>query len=517
MTSAARPGGVPLFSIVHGTFRLGDRLVFPNTNWTFGAHEHWAILGGNGSGKSLLADGVRGRLPLVQGELIYHFRPPPGLTPEETIGHVSFEDRKAEVHGAVVQSRWNSLEDDDALQVSQFLDYERVLDVNPYEVTTRQTQSRRAFAARRRRALALLQLQPLLNRAVLSLSNGERQRVEWAKALCRPVRLLVLDEPFTGLDKAMRRRLRASLARLMSTRLRVLLLTTRPEELPAQITHVIRVDHCRVTAIGPREQVAPRSNQRVHRRAPGHPVSSIRTGPPSFAPAARELLNLHQINVRYGRVFILRDLSWSVRAGESWALLGPNGSGKSTLLSLILGDNPQVYANQVTVFGRRLGDGESVWRLKQRIGWVSPELQVHFADTMTCFEAVGSGFHDSIGLFEPLTRTQRAAVRQFLRLFGLERFARTPLFGLSPGQQRLVLLARALVKSPDLLILDEPCQSLDEEHRQKFVSLVDRQIRRGAVTVIYVTHREDEIPPSIIRVLELRQGRARQRQRTRLP
>ena len=208
--------------------------------------------------------------------------------------------------------------------------------------------------------------------------------------------------------------------------------------------------------------------------------------------------------MRYGKTVILRNLNWTIRAGESWALLGPNGSGKTTLLSLILGDNPQVYNNDVVVFGQQRGTGESIWEIKQHIGWVSPELHLHFTDSASSFEVVASGFHDTVGLFETPTARQRTAVRRWLRRFRLLEFAREPLFALSAGLQRMVLLARALVKNPRLLILDEPCQGLDSSHRNLFTQAVDGLIRSGLVTAIYVTHRQEEIPGSIQRVLRLR-------------
>ena len=123
--------------------------------------------------------------------------------------------------------------------------------------------------------------------------------------------------------------------------------------------------------------------------------------------------------MRYGDTVILRNINWTVRAGESWALLGPNGSGKTTLLSLILGDNPQVYTNDIVVFGRPRGSGESVWEIKQHIGWVSPELHLHFNDSATCFEVVASGFHDTVGLFQPPSARQRTAARRCLARFQL--------------------------------------------------------------------------------------------------
>jgi molybdate transport system ATP-binding protein len=499
MSSRSRP----FLSLRDAAFRLGDRIVFENTTWTLHTHEHWAIVGANGSGKSLLADALRSKLPLVQGELRYHFRPPPGLSAEEAIGHAAFEDRKAEVHETVVQSRWNSLEEEGALRVREFLDYNRVMEVNPFEVSSRHDELRRPFERRRRRAVALLRVVPFLERRLISLSNGERQRVQLARELSRPLRLLILDEPFVGMDTTHCKHFHAVLEHLMATPLRVLLITTRLEDLPRHVTHVIRVDKCLVVTAGPHHRVPREPTRQRPILAPAHlrtRDSGLRTH--DSGPKA-PLIEMHDVTVRYGATTVLHKVNWTVRAGESWALLGPNGCGKTTLLSLILGDNPQAYVNDIRIFGKPRGSGESIWNVKRRIGWVSPELHLHFGDVATCFEVVASGFYDTIGLFQPPTSRQRTAVRQWLERFQLLEHASAPLSSLSMGLQRMVLLARALVKGPSLLILDEPCQGLDSDHRGSFVQVVDRLIRAGAVTAIYVTHRNEEIPRSIRKVLRL--------------
>ena len=521
MSAMVSASARPFLSLRDGVFRLGERLVFARTTWIWRWPEQWALVGGNGSGKSLLADGLCGRLPLVGGELRYHFRPGPGLSPEEMIGQVSFERSKAGWGGAVAQSRWNSLEEESSLRVRDFLAYERVMDINPFEVGAGSARARAQFERRQRGAVDLLALGPLREQTLLSLSNGERQRVELARVLCRPLRLLILDEPFVGLDAATRRHFHAALERLMAGRLRVLLVTTRPEDLPRRVTHLLQVENGQVVAAGrraPGRAGAARGPERGAGFAPavtaGAPGVGARFAPPGSPPPV--LVALRRVTVRHGRRVILRELDWTVRAGESWAVLGPNGAGKTTLLGLVLGDHPQVYTNEVTVFGRRRGGGESQWDIKRHIGWVSPELHLHFKAAATCFEVVASGFHDSIGLFEPVTRGQAAAARRWLRRFGLLGFAGTPLFGLSAGGQRMVLLARALVKRPRLLALDEPCQGLDAAHRALFIGAVDELLRAGAVTALYITHRLDEIPPSIQRVLRL-DGKGRASEETLPP
>lgn len=214
---------------------------------------------------------------------------------------------------------------------------------------------------------------------------------------------------------------------------------------------------------------------------------------------------MNSVTVCYGEKVIFDKLDWTIRQNESWALLGPNGSGKTTLLGLILGDHPQVYGNNVVVFGKKRGTGESMWDIKRHIGWFSPELLLHFEQDASCFEVVASGFHDSIGLFERPTPRQRAAVRALLKEYDIASQADEPLYGLSAGVQRIVLLLRALVKNPRLLILDEPCHGLDRAHREFFVHAVNEVVRFQAATVVYVTHRRDEIPPLITRQLVLGQ------------
>ena len=267
-------------------------------------HEHWAIIGANGSGKSLLADALRGRLPLVQGELRYHFTPPPGLTAEESIGHVAFEDRKADVHETVVQSRWNSLEEEGALLVRDFLGYDRVMEVNPFEVSSRHDKSRPQFERRRRRAVALLRVAPFLDRRLISLSNGERQRVQLARALSRPLRLLILDEPFVGLDAANRKHFHAVLEQLMGTSLRVLLITTRAEDLPRHVTHLLRVDQLP----GGRRRAAraiPREPERAAAPPCAEPerrASRLKTQDPGLQTQGSRLrlVEMRNVTVRYG-------------------------------------------------------------------------------------------------------------------------------------------------------------------------------------------------------------------------
>jgi molybdate transport system ATP-binding protein len=486
----------PVFVELAGaSLRVGDRLMFRNTHWTFRRGEQWALVGPNGSGKTLFASALTGAVPIVGGEF---------SLPTGAVEHVSFEQQKSVAGDAPAAARWFSIEEEAAPQVDELLSQDSVEDINPFEVVARSRAAARAFARHQRRVVRLLGIGPLLRQPVPSLSNGEMRKVLLARSLLRRPQLLILDDPFAGLDERFRRHLKEILEKLMCRRsAHVLLIATHPDELPRGITHLLRVERCRVVEQGRftrrrgRESLAAASETLALPPLP-HPRT---TASRAVGPADPELVRLSGVTVRYGGRTILENIDWVVRRGESWALLGPNGSGKSALLSLIIGDNPQAYANDVRVFGRRRGDGESVWALKRRIGWVSPELHLHFPETQTCLEAVLSGFDDAAGCYHRPTGRQRKIASRWLASFGLTGCAERSFGSLSAGWQRMTLLARALVKRPDLLVLDEPCQGLDAAHRQRFIRTVEVLLRH--TTAIYVTHRRDEIPVGIKHVLRL--------------
>jgi len=175
------------------------------------------------------------------------------------------------------------------------------------------------------------------------------------------------------------------------------------------------------------------------------------------------------------------------------------------LLSLILADNPQAYANDITLFGKRRGSGESIWEIKQSIGWVAPELHLYYPRSATCLDVVCSGFFDSVGLYRRPSAHQRESASAWLRTLGLD-CAEAVFAEVSEGEQRLALLARAMVKNPALLVLDEPCQGLDAGNRDRVLQAID-SIGGDKTSLIYVTHRGDELPRRITRVLSLNQGR----------
>jgi molybdate transport system ATP-binding protein len=222
---------------------------------------------------------------------------------------------------------------------------------------------------------------------------------------------------------------------------------------------------------------------------------------------------MKDVSVGYKGVQVLEQVDWTVRQGENWALLGPNGAGKTTLLSLILGDNPQAYANDITLFGKRRGSGESIWDIKAHIGWVAPELHLYYPKHVSCSDVVCSGFFDSIGHYHKYSTQQHETAMAWMRRLGVEQYADLNFGELSEGEQRLVLITRALVKEPELLVLDEPCQGLDARHRDQVLQAVEGIGNHLNTSGIYVTHHLDALPSIITHVLRLEEGRVKSKTR----
>lgn len=506
----------PLLVLDRVTIRSDEQPAFPRTHWTWRRGEQWAVLGPNGAGKSLFALALCGKAPLVQGEIQYHFPDNrEASVPEQSIALLSPQIQRelAASESSFYQSRWHSGLSEGRRTVAQFLSQASVEDLNPFEIGGHKNNPRK-FREDRRRFSRWLGIEPLFRRKLAALSNGEQRRVFLVRTLLQSPQLLILDDPFGGLDRATRSRLKTVIHRLMRNGLPVLLTTNRPDELPPSTTHLLLVRNHRIIAQGPRRTVL----QHPLARALASSASSFldaakrsEDGSPSNKQIgisrAEPLVELNHITVRLGNKRILDDVTWTLRRGENWALVGPNGSGKTTLLSLIQGDNPQAYALDLRLFGTRPESTRTLWQLRQQIGWLSPEFHLHYPAGWSCLDVVCSGFFNTVGLYEPCTSRQRAAARDWLRRFGLAGRAGQSFGELSLGDQRLVLLARAMVKQPKLLVLDEPCQGLDAAHRRSLVATVDKVIRQTGANLIFVTHHIREMPPCISDVLELKSGR----------
>jgi len=502
----------PFLSLEDVTFEVGGRPALAGVGFRVGRDEQWAIVGPNGSGKTLLLRGLAGGLVIGAGRLRHQFLEDDprcrdsvhGVLPRGTIALVT-KPAPGSIAGTgspFHQVRWHAAEAH-GRRVRDSLEYAAIEAVNPFRLDAPAV-DREAFERVRGQAVAALGLEPLLDRHVLELSQGERRLLLVARALCRDPQLLLVDDPFTGLDAERRERLQRLFAARVAAGRKVVLATRRADEVPGWVTHVVRLEALRQVEAGPwtgrvegREEPIP--TLLPERERPAGKSAEVEPGGP--------LVEMRDVRVRYGAKTLLDGIDWTVRSGEHWAVVGPNGAGKSTLLSLVLADNPQAYANDVRLFGRRRGSGETIWELRRRIGWTGPELDAHFPAAIRLLDVVSSGFSGTfhrVGEAEP---AQLARGRELLRLFGIEGRAERTLAETPDAERRLAFLARALVHRPALLVLDEPCQGLDREHVLLVRDAVDAAVGQGVASVVFVTHDASERPRSITHLLRLDGGR----------
>lgn len=412
--------------------------------------EHIAIIGPNGGGKSMLVDILTGKHPLQTHGPEYDFSPGDKRMVCDNIKYITFRDTYGgdDDRAYFLQLRWNQ----HALE-----------DVSPKVL----------------------------------MSSGELRRYKLSQALAARPRVLIIDNPFIGLDTEARARLRTTLARIAAgSNLQLILVLSRSEEIPDFITHVVEVSGMKVGKKVPKNayQAAPLP-QSVLSASKHDAILSLPYGEHEYSSA--EVIRMNKASIRYGERTILKELDWVVRNGERWALTGRNGSGKSTLLSLVCADNPQSYACDISLFGRQRGSGESIWDIKRHIGYVSPEMHRACRADKPCLRMVASGLSDYAGLYVNPKEEDCEKSRFWMEIFGIGNLAEKTFLKVSSGEQRLVLLARAFVRDPGLLILDEPLHGLDDKNRALAKNVIDAFCERRNKTFVMVSHYEEEFPACI--------------------
>ncbi|MDA8137263.1 MAG: ATP-binding cassette domain-containing protein [Desulfobacteraceae bacterium] len=487
----------PFITFKDVAVRLGERWVIEDARWQIRQGEHWVIWGPNGAGKTSLANTLMGTTAVVRGNVVRHYledaggcggRVPMALFSAEQYHHLYQHEQLLD------EMRHFSGRGGDATRAADWWDA---------AVAGAQTSKKNSFL---HRIVELFDIERLRPKPVVALSSGETRKLLLARTLLADPCLLILDEPFNGLDADSQRSLTHALTRLAQARTQMVLITHRRKEIAGFFSHVLEMDQGRLIWQGTREAF-------LARVVPSAPNAAIQPAGGVLRQSREELndgmplIRMAQVCVRFGEHLILDRVDWTVRPGENWALIGPNGAGKSTLLALITGDQLQAYANQILLFGRPKGSGESVWEIKQYIGFVGDTLQVRYQRAMSGLDVVCSGFFDSVGLYRHCSPDQRRRAEQWVQTLGLADLAGQRMARLSFGQQRLILIARAMVKTPRLLILDEPCNGLDSTHRARLLGLLETIGRGGTTQLLYVSHRADEIPICITHRLFLERGK----------
>lgn len=478
--------------------------------------EQIAIVGDNAAGKTRLVEVLTGHYPLLMNEVQYDFFPSKLNLVSENLKYISFRDSYGEQDGTYYyQQRWNQHDiADDTPTAGQLLqDFYLKADQNIGRNLTpeEREQEQRLRNVLRQKLASMFRLDELSPKYIISLSSGELRKFQMAKALGTNPRVLILDNPFIGLDAPTRSDFRHLLETLTrETGLLIILVLSKREDIPDFITHVLPVEGLKLlpklTLAAYRKQYAaeprPLLREDVKRwitELPHHDLTS--TG---FYPSdGGEILCFRDVCIRYGEHTILKPLNWTVREGERWALSGPNGSGKSTLLSLVCADNPQAYACNIELFGHRRGTGESIWQIKHHIGYVSPEMHRAYLKDIPAVDVVASGLNDSVGLYLRPRPEQRQTCLDWMHVFGIDGVSDKSFMQLSSGEQRLCLLARAFVKDPELLILDEPLHGLDDRNRCLVRQIIEQFCLRPHKTLVMVTHYEEELPGCITHRLTL--------------
>ena len=469
-----------IIEIQNITAQRTEKTVFSGINWTLKPNENWAIVGKSGAGKTSFIDLIMGKMCIKEGSLTYPFLYSKAMQEK---GYFRLADYVAVVRFNIsvinytqfyYQQRYYSSENEGVQTVREFL----------------KTSDEKIFN--------LLKINDVLDLEFVKLSNGQTRKMYLAKALLRQPELLILDNPFLGLDVEARSVLQNMINQLIGEGYHIIVICNYLHEIPSGIDKTLLINNFKISEINPTSNPTPPLKDFTEEANFSHYLGSVRDLdnpllPIPSLPSFQYAVNMTNVVVRYDEKTVLNNINWQVKQGDKWALLGENGSGKSTLLSLIFGDHPQAYSNEVVVFDRKRGNGDSIWDIKKRIGYVSPELHLYFTNHISNLHLVCDG------------KAERATFAHSLfDFYGIQALEKQDFQHISMGEQRLILLLKALVQNPELLILDEPFQGLDKEVIEKTKQLINDFCKNR--TLILVTHYQEEIPICVENYLYLKEG-----------
>lgn len=505
-----------LISLNDATVRHLDKTLFESLNFQISLGEQWAFIGPSGAGKTALLHTIYGHFNVIKGSRRYpdfkRFKKEnkitdPLFTNSQLMAFMPQQAHfrnKENMRSFFYQQRYHSHFSEEAATVQTYL-HQKEEEIVGNE--------KKPIKFSLEWVITHLKLEELLHKTLIQLSNGETRRLMIADALLKQPILLLMDNPFIGLDKETRPILNAIFTKIIATDTAIVMATSS-REIPDCITHVALLEQQKIKNSGTRNKM----QNEIELLAKQSKSTSAWEPDPKILAKIRKLkpvqdhdfsiaLKMEDINVRSSKKPILKAVNWQVNKGEKWSLVGPNGAGKSTLLSLLNGDHPQAYSNTIYLFDKKRGTGESIWELKRRMGYVSPEMHQYFKGNFQIADVIISGFDDTMGFRKrKVDLKQNELVEAWLTLLKLSHLKDKFYRDISSGEQRLVLLIRALIKNPPLLILDEPCQGLDEQQRAHFKQVVDQLWSRDDKTLLYVSHYKEDIPSCVNHLIELRNG-----------
>lgn len=477
-----------LLNIKNLQLERSGKMLLDNISLSLNLGEQLLLTGPAASGKTSFAQVIMGEL-YAHGEIQFNFIENSRYKAKSSFvsQHYEFKN-KSGLKEFYYQQRYNSHDAEDSSTVR--------------EIILQSDSSSSLSASAIKYLLKALNLVKRLDAPLIQLSSGERKKLQLISAFTKPSQLMIIDNPYIGLDAATVKCLNDYLAKLASQGITIILIADGGL-IPHFITHVASINsHLGIDFV-------KREDYYCHINSKADLIELTANFSDTLSNNFDDIIDFKDVSISYGEKKILSDINWSVKKGDKWLLSGHNGAGKSTLLSLINGDHPQAYANEgLYLFGNKRGSGESIWDIKSNIGFVSPELHWNFDSRINCLDAVLSGFFDTPGLYQKTTAKQQQVALEWITKLGLDEYAQIRFGNLSAGVQRLALLARALVKNPPLFIFDEPTQGLDAGLTLQFINLLDRLFTNKERTMIYVSHRVDQIPKCIDLVLQLEQGKA---------
>lgn len=469
----------PVVEITNFTLKFQQKPVLDELCWTINEGENWLLWGKSGSGKTSLARAI--------AQLI------PGY------GSISLQLERTAVHYVANWYQFKDLEGQSNFYYQQRYNKQSVETTNTVSAELKHFgQKHQLDHDRLPQIVEGLGFTALLPATLIQLSSGEHKKMQLVKAIWLKPRLLILDLPYNGLDAASRLNLNRLLDEIAGNRTQLLLIAN-DTELPTAIHRFAKIEAGKLLETNGMPSAELADEPLISNSIPAFLLESNRK------VSGQHLISMKDISVTYGDKKVLKNINWEVKPGEKWALQGPNGSGKSTLLSLICADHPQAFANDFYLFGNKRGSGESIWEIKERIGLISPELHWYFDPSATVWQSIVSGFYDSSGLFCEPGYTKRTQADELIRYFDLQDYSNTLVSQLPLGKQRLAMLGRTIIKNPELLILDEPCQGLDLQQTRQFNGLIDELCKNGT-TLIYVGHYESLLPSCIEKRIVLQNG-----------